>query len=490
MLAFCVRYLLGRVAAADLARGSDKDRVEWPPHPDRLFCALVQAWGDLGRSAQERDLLVRLESPLEERTRLPVVHGAQSTADISRVSFVPVNDNPRPYYRDPTTKKDKPFPVMGSLRIGRERQERRFVSRTLEIDPPEPHAIIGWPGDHWTASDYEVAARLARLVGYLGHSSSMVAVEVADHMPTPTWVADEDGTLPLRVPTAGRLHALQGAFDAGRRPPVGAWGLYAQTRTVVTTPRTPWSDMIVLRLLGGAHRLPLVASIQATRRLRECLTDIFRDQGEEPPEVVSGLAPLGANGYAPTRSPHLAFVPLPDTGHRNARGHLLGLSMLLPGALKGEERLRVLKAIARIAELDLSGIGRWQLERQTLEANVHGLLAETWTGPSTIWATVTPMVFDRDPGDLFGAVAERGVVSACTHLGLPEPSGVTLAAAPFLSGVEHAREFPLFRPTPTAARRRHVHARLEFDKPVHGPLVVGAGRYLGYGLCRPIHEGA
>jgi CRISPR-associated protein Csb2 len=222
VLAFHVRYLLGRVASADLARGSDKDRVEWPPHPDRLFCALVQAWSDLGHPTQERDLLVRLESPLEERTRLPVVHVAQTTADVSRVSFVPVNDNWRPYYRDPNTNKDKAFPVMGSLRIGRDRKERRFVSRTVDLDPPEAHAIIGWPGDGWTASDYESAAKLARLVGYLGHSSSVVAVEVADHMPTPTWVAAGDGTLLLRVPTTGRLGALQGAFKAGRRPAVGA----------------------------------------------------------------------------------------------------------------------------------------------------------------------------------------------------------------------------------------------------------------------------
>jgi CRISPR-associated protein Csb2 len=435
--------------------------------------------------------LVRLESAMEEPTRLPVVHVAQTTtADVSRVSYVPVNDNHKPYYRDPNTKKDKPFTVMGSMGIGRDRKERRFVSGTLDLDAPEPHATIGWPGDGWSAGDYEAATKLARLVGYLGHSSSVVAVEVADHMPAPTWVADENGTSLFRVPTAGRLDALRDAFKAGRRPLVGTWGLYGQTRTVSASPGTPWSDMVVFRLVGGPHRLPLVASIQATRRLRECVKDIFREvHGEEPPEVVSGRAPSPANGAAPTRSPHLAFVPLPDTGHRHARGLLLGLSILLPRDLKGEERLRVLKAIARIAELDLGALGRWQLERQTLETNLRGILPGTWTGPATIWATVTPMAFDTDPGDPFGAAAEKSVALACTRLGLPEPSGVALSAAPFLSGVEHAREFPLFRPTPAAPRRRHVHVRLEFDEPVQGPVVVGAGRYLGYGLCRPIYEG-
>jgi CRISPR-associated protein Csb2 len=31
-----------------------------------------------------------------------------------------------------------------------------------------------------------------------------------------------------------------------------------------------------------------------------------------------------------------------------------------------------------------------------------------------------------------------------------------------------------------------VHAVIQFGAPVEGPLVLGAGRYLGYGLCLPL----
>jgi CRISPR-associated protein Csb2 len=492
VLAFRIRYLLGRVAAADFACGNDKNRVEWPPHPDRLLCALVQAWGDLGCPPAEHELLLRLQSPLEEPSRLPVVHVGTTTADadVARVSFVPVNDNEEPFYRDPTTKRDKPFSMMGAMRIGRDRKERRFVSRTVDLNSAEPHAIIGWPGDGWVAQDYDTAARLARMVGYLGHSSSVVAVDVTDAVPPPTWVGDEHGTLLLRVPTDGRVEALERAFQAGHRPPVGVWRPYGRPKPTPVSRTTPWSDMVVFRLVGGPHRLPLVSSVRATRRLRECLMDVFREiHGEDAPEVVSGRAPAAANGDARTRSPHLAFVPLPDTGHYHARGHLLGLAILLLRDLNGEERLRVLKAIAPIKELDLGTAGRWTLERQTLEANVQGLLPGTWTGPAKIWATVTPMAFDTDPGDPFGAVARRGVALACTRVGLPEPSSVALAATPFLPGVEHAREFPLFRPTLGAPCRRHTHVRLEFDEIVQGPVAIGSGRYLGHGLCRPMPYG-
>jgi len=30
-----------------------------------------------------------------------------------------------------------------------------------------------------------------------------------------------------------------------------------------------------------------------------------------------------------------------------------------------------------------------------------------------------------------------------------------------------------------------VHADIEFPAPVRGPVLIGAGRYLGYGLCLP-----
>jgi hypothetical protein len=35
--------------------------------------------------------------------------------------------------------------------------------------------------------------------------------------------------------------------------------------------------------------------------------------------------------------------------------------------------------------------------------------------------------------------------------------------------------------------RRHTHAILVFDEPVCGPSVIGAGRYRGYGFCRPLN---
>jgi CRISPR-associated protein Csb2 len=35
----------------------------------------------------------------------------------------------------------------------------------------------------------------------------------------------------------------------------------------------------------------------------------------------------------------------------------------------------------------------------------------------------------------------------------------------------------------------HSHAVLIFDEDVAGPLLIGAGRFRGYGLCRPLVQG-
>lgn len=47
---------------------------------------------------------------------------------------------------------------------------------------------------------------------------------------------------------------------------------------------------------------------------------------------------------------------------------------------------------------------------------------------------------------------------------------------------------PLVR-KPDGARRWRVHVALRFPPPVAGPLLLGAGRYQGYGICRPLPTG-
>jgi CRISPR-associated protein Csb2 len=62
-----------------------------------------------------------------------------------------------------------------------------------------------------------------------------------------------------------------------------------------------------------------------------------------------------------------------------------------------------------------------------------------------------------------------------------------LPAAP-LAGAEKARAFPPFATGKPPIQRVLVHALLTFDSPVRGPILLGAGRYVGLGLFRPLED--
>jgi CRISPR-associated protein Csb2 len=46
-----------------------------------------------------------------------------------------------------------------------------------------------------------------------------------------------------------------------------------------------------------------------------------------------------------------------------------------------------------------------------------------------------------------------------------------------------------FPPKGENGARPQVHACLQFQQAVVGPILLGAGRFLGYGLCKPLWGG-
>lgn len=78
--------------------------------------------------------------------------------------------------------------------------------------------------------------------------------------------------------------------------------------------------------------------------------------------------------------------------------------------------------------------------------------------------------------------------ACCVRVGLPEPSEVTLTPVSAHQGTPPSHAYPRLR-RKDGSERRHTHAVLVFDQPVRGPILLGAGRYRGYGLCRAIDSG-
>lgn len=219
-----------------------------------------------------------------------------------------------------------------------------------------------------------------------------------------------------------------------------------------------------------------------------------------------------ANGERSIR-PHIAFVPLPWVGHDFADGSVQGLSIVLPRSIPAKDRERLLRLIAKweaergdasddyAVELgtptDLGRPIEVRLRRIEVPSKTT-LNAARWCKPSRNFVTATPIALDRHPGNLRSNVehaahkaaeeAERSIADACERIGLPRPSSVSISLAPLLPGAQHVRQFVPWPPQPNRARRARVHAKIEFLEKVFGPVLLGAGRYFGLGLCLPITD--
>ena len=86
------------------------------------------------------------------------------------------------------------------------------------------------------------------------------------------------------------------------------------------------------------------------------------------------------------------------------------------------------------------------------------------------------------------------IAGACRNIGLPEPERVVLdkhsafegAPSAYPSGKSPA--WMRWRLTPSLASRQLTHAVIRFPKRVEGPVILGAGRFVGLGLCRPLNK--
>jgi CRISPR-associated protein Csb2 len=108
---------------------------------------------------------------------------------------------------------------------------------------------------------------------------------------------------------------------------------------------------------------------------------------------------------------------------------------------------------------------------------------------ATHWSTITPIAYDHHPkakGKAEYLAEATGMIRAsCERIGLPPPREVIVTSVSAHLGTPPAHSFPRLR-RKDGSERRHTHAILIFDEPVCGPVLLGAGRYRGYGLCRPM----
>jgi CRISPR-associated protein Csb2 len=486
MFAIGVELLMRR---AIITRWDKREEPEWPPHPDRVFMALVAGWGESGEDADQRAALEWLET-LDQPTLAVPLDVSQRT---SFTSYVPVNDDSSPMG------KNGPFGAIGGMPIGRNRQPRQFPV----VVPDPPTLFLIWNVD-MPANLRPALEKVCGQVTYFGHSATPVRVWIEDQPPEPTLVPAERGASHhLRMFGCGRLAYLKNRFDAGLRPQPSLWQGYAQPKKdageeVQEGPLDP--AIFVLRQMPGGRRFGLESCGIVADAIR---TELMRRCGPNAPEWITGHAPDGS----PSKQARPAYLPLGFVDRKHADGHLLGVALAVPrdfehterlfellGSHNGDNQREIESGVPYLAVKVIhpqSDSSHCDLELE-LDERPEGrreftLKSFTWTHPHRIWETVTPLILPQFPRRRLSA--EDVVAKACVDAGYPLPTNVRIGRAPFMAGVPHSKSFFVKRREGGRPPRPLTHAQIEFPLPVRGPVLIGAGRYLGYGACRsPLQE--
>jgi CRISPR-associated protein Csb2 len=483
MLALEIEYLLGVIFSS---KGLGAEEVDWPPQPDRVFSALVASWGARGRDPAERQALQWLEQQDPPRLFASETIFKRTTP----IAFVPPNDA--------KSGRDGNVQVLPSMR---KRQQRRFPAGR----PLSSTVRLVWNADADDAT-FACLAALARDTSYVGHSTSLTRCQFSGCDEARTGEGHVEFVPRFRV-YEGRFAELEHRFQDGLRPSPGAVVVQRATGAAASTAENVFSgDMLVLEGVGGRSpdqfAFPLFA-----RMLRERLTSVYGNSGGTAPSWLSGREPDGS----PTSQGHVAIVPMADVGWKWSEGRLLGCAVILPLGKSAGDLRQVLHALLNAeGTFDVTWDDPeffWTLQ-PTLTPSRSSLDPTRWRDiaraagtrmarqeASVKWCTVTPIALDRFPknrdGKVHRAEITAAVARACSYVGLPEPQSVQTSDASAISGAHAA--YPLsgapawqrWRLPPSLAGRRLTHAVLKFDSPVRGPVILGAGRFVGLGLCLP-----
>ena len=473
-----IEFLTGVCRAA---HSPASDAPDWPPQPDRVFSALVAAWAGRGEQSGERRALEWLEAQDP-----PALHAGGHTARTAPEVFVPPNDQ-RSSNAAPTYLKIMPS--------ARPRQPRRFPVAWLD----DPVMALVWPAAPAPAL-LESLEKLAREVGYLGHSASLVRCRF---FTSPAPALNHAGRPARRRIYRGRLQELQRAYRANpKRPVILPGASVPPPPAAVALPRE--ADWLVLEAIGGF--VPdLRATAMVCRTLRRALMSGYRGIGmaDQIPELVSGHAA----DRKPSRQPHLAIVPLAFAGFPHADGRVFGFALIPPPQTELREVPGLQAAFERIAPYD-HGIERRVLEikcvaqRKPLQlapaavASKRSLSPTPYLRPARVWASATPIVLDRHLKRYDEGRVRELIASSCGNVGLPRPDLDRIHVGKH-SAVEGAppawprRDAPAWTawrvPEPLTSRSL-THAAIDFGREVAGPVLLGAGRYCGLGLCRRLGE--
>ena len=466
MLAVSVEFLHGtfRGDPDGTAKTAGLSHGEWPPAPFRLFAALVAADGT--RDACK--VSTGIEMTWFERLPAPTI----------RADAEPWHQFLQPRYI--ALHKGSAVKKTHQEYMGR---QGTVIRPGYRVSTRQPRVVYTW--DATPSSDTLDALRLrAARVGYLGCADSPARIRVMTEQPEPTPgdqvfepVPGGQGDLAINVPAPGDLQRLDTLYDLwrvhgadigrGHFPSLRHEASYLAPKSA---PRRERGEIVAwLRIespLSG-RRLTTVTQI-----FKQAVLSKHQEIHGEPPPVLHGHGFAGS-GYELAR-----FLALPDVGFRRSRGRIHGLALWMPPGSDTVQCLRARYAASAVRRISGAGINASVAPRSD-EARPLAANPARWCAESQAWATAFPAIHERR-----GSLDLDEVARWCRHAGLPEPSSFRSARGPLVHGAVDLAPVEVNRPGRPG--RPYSHVEVRFPQPVRGPVVIGAGRQRGFGLCVPV----
>lgn len=259
------------------------------------------------------------------------------------------------------------------------------------------------------------------------------------------------------------------------------------------------ADWLVLEHAGG--ELPDIrAAAPVAKALRATVMSGYRRAGlgHAIPAVVSGHSPDGR----PTGEPHLSIVPLGFVSTLYAGRAACGFALIPPmgsGLFIDADFRNAICAVSSVDEvtgrraLRVHGSGinltltfSSGMERRSLDS-------APYLRQARVWASCTPIILDRHVKTASNQARQREISSlirrACINAGLPEPIAISagkhsaIEGAPVAYSSAGEPRWTRWRVPESLASRQLIHAIFQFGDALRGPVILGAGRFVGLGLC-------
>ena len=498
-------YFCLSVAFLDSAFHGRRDggELEWPPSPLRLFQALVAASAARWRESLFHDYAVPALKWLEQQKAPDILTPAAEASSAYRIS-VPNNAMDivaAAWARGNYTSKDaqpathramKPIRAMRML-------EGDSVHYLWPLPDPPTDEVRGFVETLSAASRSLVA--LGWGIDLVASNGRTVAASEVEKLSGERWrPTNAPSAEALRVPVSGTLQALTARHQAflGRLAngdsfmPVPTLSVFDTIgyRSDAEPAGRSFAAFSILKMDASGFRPfdPVRQTHIVAGMIRHTAAEAATNAGwsrERINTLIHGHTPDGTGrSLSENGLPRLSYLPLPSIEERGRGGSVVSSirRVLVTGPLGGAGEIGWARRALNGREL--------KDERKQETTAILSLLPmndgriRRYLGPSSVWATVTPVVL---PGYDNGnpAKTEKRLRAAIKQAGfsslLAERSILEWRQVGFLPGLDLAKRSL----TPAHLEgypRYHVRLRWPGEVKVRGPIVIGGGRYCGLGL--------